>query len=144
MEEMTFVGTQDRVTVTYYVPNDSYYYFNTSNTRPYDTGTIDYAAPSGYVITKIVFTSDGSNWKTATPSVGSMTETKQWEGAASNVTFSWSESGTRIKTVVITLAEAVPVTISSAEYATYVNATKDLDSAQRASRYILQQPVPPL
>jgi len=125
--ELTFVGTQDNVTVTYYVPNDSYYYFNTSNTRPYNTCTLDYAAPSGFVITEIVFTADGSNWKDATPSTGSMTDTKQWEGAASNVTFSWAESGARIKTVVVTLAQVTPVTITGAEYATYCNATKALD-----------------
>jgi len=113
-EEMTFVGTKDNVTVTYSVPNDSYYYFNTSNTRPYDTCNLTYAAPNGYVITKIVFTSDGQNWKTATPSVGSMTETKTWEGSASSVTFSWEESGTRIKTVVVTLAKIATITLASA------------------------------
>lgn len=113
-EEMTFVGTKDNVTVTYSVPNDSYYYFNTSNTRPYDTCSLTYAAPNGYVITKIVFTSDGQNWNTATPSVGSMTGTKTWEGSASSVTFSWKESGTRIKTVVVTLAKIATITLASA------------------------------
>lgn len=112
-QELTFVGTQDGVTVTYYVPNDSYYYFNTSNTRPYDTCTLDYAAPAGYAITKIDFTSDGSNWNTATPSIGTMTGTKQWEGFAPNVTFSWATSGTRIKTVVVTLANTAPVSIAA-------------------------------
>ena len=113
-KDLTFSGTQDGVTVTYYVPNDSYYYFNTSNTRPYDTCTLDYAAPTGYVITKIVFTSDGSNWNTATPSVGEMTATKQWEGVAGNVTFSWETSGTRIKTVVVSLAESATISLNAA------------------------------
>ena len=128
-DNFTFVGTQDRVTVTYYVPKGSYYYFNTSNTRPYNTCTLTYAAPSGYVISKIVFTSDGSNWKTATPSVGTMTENKQWEGAAGSVTFSWTDSGTRIKTVVVTLAEPATITLASActdgtkYYGTYSNSS---------------------
>ena len=111
---LTFSGTQDGVTVTYYVPNDSYYYFNTSNTRPYNTCTLDYAAPTGYVITKIVFTSDGSNWETATPSVGEMTATKQWEGIAGNITFSWETSGTRVKTVVVSLAESATISLNAA------------------------------
>ncbi len=109
-EELTFIGYQDNVKVTYYVPDNSNYYFNTSNTRPYNTCTLTYGAPAGYVITEIDFTSDGSNWKTATPSVGEMTATKKWEGFDKEVTFSWEESGTRVKTVVVTLAEVVTLT----------------------------------
>lgn len=121
-EDMTFVGTQDNVTVTYFVPEGSYYYFNTSNTRPYNTCTLTYGAPTGYVITKIDFTSDGQNWKTATPSVGEMTGTKVWEGSAESVTFSWKETGTRIKTVVVTLAESVS-SVSLAPTKTYTTLT---------------------
>ena len=118
-EDMSFSGTQDGVTVTYNVPNDSYYYFNTSNTRPYNTCTLEYAAPTGYVIKKIVFTSDGSNWETATPSVGKMTASKQWEGVAGSVTFSWETSGTRIKTVVVSLAVPTVITLNASGFATY-------------------------
>ena len=119
-DNLTFVGQQDKVTVTYYVPKGSNYYFNTSNTRPYNTCTLTYAAPNGYAITKIEFTSDGQNWKTATPSVGSMTDTKQWEGLAESVTFSWSETGTRIKTVEVTLIKATAtVKIPASGYLTY-------------------------
>lgn len=109
-EELTFIGYQDNVKVTYYVPDESYYYFNTSNTRPYNTCTLTYGAPAGYVITKIDFTSDGTNWHDATPSVGEMTDTKTWEGFDQEVTFSWETSGTRVKTVVVTLAEVVTLT----------------------------------
>lgn len=109
-EELTFIGYQDNVKVTYYVPDDSYYYFNTSNTRPYNTCSLTYGAPAGYVITEIDFTSDGSNWYDATPSVGEMTATKTWEGFDQEVTFSWETSGTRVKTVVVTLAEVVTLT----------------------------------
>lgn len=123
-EDMTFVGTQDNVTVTYFVPEDSYYFFNTSNTRPYNTCTLTYGAPTGYVITKIDFTSDGKNWETATPSVGEMTSTKVWEGSAESVTFSWEESGTRVKTVVVTLAKSAK--ISSYKWATF-SSDKALD-----------------
>lgn len=109
-EDLTFIGYQDNVKVTYYVPKDSYYYFNTSNTRPYNTCTLTYGAPEGYVITEIDFTSDGSNWNDATPSVGEMTATKIWEGFDKEVTFSWETTGTRVKTVVVTLAEVVTLT----------------------------------
>ena len=112
--DLAFVGVQDRVTVTYNVPNGSYYYFNTSNTRPYNTCTLTYGAPTGFVITQIEFTSDGSNWNNATPSVGEMTNSKVWEGVASSVTFSWETSGTRIKTVVVTLAETAIISLNAA------------------------------
>lgn len=120
-EDLEFSGSQDNVTISYIVPKGSYYYYNTSNTRPYNTCTLKFDSPFGYVITSITFTSDGSNWKTATPTNGAMSSSneKKWEGQASSVSFNWAETGTRIKTVVVTLSNTVNATVTTAGWATW-------------------------
>ena len=125
-EDLVFTGSKENIIVTYYVPKGSHYYFNTSNTRVYDTDDIQVDAPAGYVLETITFTSDGSNWNDATPTTGAMSTSnnKLWEGPANTVRFHWNVTGTRIKTIVVTLKEGA--TVSDAKWATYVT-PKDID-----------------
>ncbi len=127
-EDLVFTGSKENIIVTYYVPEGSHYYFNTSNTRVYDTDDIQVDAPAGYVLETITFTSDGSYWNDATPTTGAMStsNSKLWEGPANTVRFHWNVTGTRIKTIVVTLKEGA--TVSDAKWATYVT-PKDIDFA---------------
>ena len=111
----TATGTEKGVSVTYAKGTSSYYYCNASQIRCYSGNTLSFSAPSGFVITEIVFTS--SSWNTATPSVGAMNKsnTKKWEGNASSLSFSWS-STTRIESAAITLA--YPRSTASGNYGT--------------------------
>ena len=125
-EDLVFTGSKENIIVTYYVPKGSHYYVNTSNTRVYDTDDIQVDAPAGYVLETITFTPDGSNWNDATPTTGAMStsNSKLWEGPANTVRFHWNVTGTRIKTIIVTLKEGA--TVSDAKWATYVT-PKDID-----------------
>ena len=95
--------------------------------RIYSGTTLQINAPLGYALSSITFTANG-DWKNGmTASVGKYNDTTDddnktyWTGFASSVTF--TPGGThRIATVNITLSSTVPVTITSAEYATYCGA----------------------
>ena len=113
-----FNGTRSGVKVTVVQGSSSNLYVNDSETRIYngdpDNGSITIEAPTGYVITEIVFTT-GSKWSvTATPDGLS---DKTWTGSASSVVFSAS-ARSDFQSAAITLSPGVVV--SAAGFTTYV------------------------
>ena len=91
-------------------------YINDAQTRAYNGYTMSFTAPEGYVLKKITFTADGSNWQGEhTADAGSMTDNKHWLGSASAVTISFKGS-CRIVSVDVTYEKAsapTPVTLAS-------------------------------
>ena len=91
--------------------------------RVYKGSTMTFAAPVGYCIKQLVFTTGGSNtWNAPTPSNGSLSE-KTWTGKAPSVTFYLS--GTCfIASVAVTLeaATAINIDITSANWASFSSA----------------------
>ena len=131
INDASLEGSQDRVTVTINKNDGNKLYVNASQIRLYNKNTLVLTAPSGFVFTEIDLVEPASDkaWagseNTSTPT-GYDDSSKSWTGASNSVTITFG--GTcRMVGLNITLAEAVPVTITDAEYATYVNATKDLD-----------------
>ena len=125
-------GSTDNVSVTYDKGSSSYFYCNASQIRCYSGNSLTFSAPTGYVIISITFSS--STWNAATPSTGEMngSNTKLWEGASNEVSFSWS-STSRIESAAVTLAETV--TIGDAGYTTYV-AKHDISFPVAVTAYI--------
>jgi hypothetical protein len=86
--------------------------------RVYQGSTITFAAPNGYFIKSIDFTTGGTGtWNAPTPNIGTLSS-KTWTGAAQSVTFSLTGS-CFIASAEIILEKGVPVTISSATWATF-------------------------
>lgn len=112
-------GTANRVTVNFISGGDkNNFYINDDEIRAYSGNTLEFEAPTGYVITKIVF-DNGSNWN-VTASVGTLS-TATWTGSASSIEFSAS-SRSDFYSATVTLAPTVA--ISSARYATYCSPHK--------------------
>lgn len=95
-------------------------YINNDQTRVYNGYTLQFDAPEGFFITAIAFTADGTDWTgNHTATEGEMTDNKNWKGVSESVTVSFK--GTcRITNISVTYAEALPASISSAGYATFV------------------------
>ena len=84
-------GSQDNVTVTY--AGSGNHYINDSQIRFYPSNKLTFEAPSGYNITKIVFTSAGTWAATIAADGGTYTsDTKTWTGEATSVVFTGSGS----------------------------------------------------
>ena len=101
-------GSLHNVNVTY--AGSGNHYINDSQIRFYPSNKLTFEAPTGYNITKIVFTATtGGTW-TATISANSGTYTsseKTWTGEAASVLFTGSGSGRcDISKVSITIAQA--------------------------------------
>ena len=128
-DEDPVIGTLNHVTVTY--AGSSNHYINDSQIRFYPNNKLTFAAPAGYVITKIVFTADGTWSATINSDKGTYTsDTKTWTGAVSTVLFTGSGSGhCRMSKATITLSNTIPVTITTADYATFCSAV-DLDFSE--------------
>jgi len=79
-------------------------YVTDEQTRVYNGYSLKVTAPTGYNLTNITFTADGTNWAgTHTASVGTMTDNKTWDGSANEVTISFK--GTcRITNISVTYA----------------------------------------
>ncbi len=108
-----YTGRQDDITVQYSKGSGSNLYINNTQTRTYSGTTLTFSVPSGYVITAIVFTADGTNWKgTHTANVGSMTDSKTWAGSANEVTITFG--GTCRITKICVTYEAIDLTLPSA------------------------------
>ena len=91
-DENPFVGSQDNVTVTY--AGSGNHYVNNNQIRFYPSNKLTFEAPSGFVITKIVFTQDGNWGATISANSGTYTSsTKTWTGSASSLLFTGSGSG---------------------------------------------------
>ncbi len=85
----TVEGTQDDITVSM-TKSGNNGYINNSQTRVYSDYTMTFSAPTGFVLTAIVFTADGSSWAgTHTASAGTMTDNKHWAGTANSVTITF-------------------------------------------------------
>ena len=107
--EINFTGTKNDVTVNIKNGKKGNAYINSTQTRVYTDGyTMTFSVPSGYNITAIAFTADGNNWAgTHTASAGTMTDNKNWSGAANSVTITFG--GTcRITGISVTYAAIVP------------------------------------
>ena len=101
-------GTISNVTVTYDVGTGSYAYINASQTRVYSGNTLTFTAPSGFVITNIAFTTDGTI--TLTAEDGTMDNSnKTWSDADgySSVVFSAS-STSKLVSATVTLEASLP------------------------------------
>ena len=73
--------------------------------RVYTGSTITFAAPDGYVVTSLVFTTGGNNtWNAPTASSGTLSS-KTWTGSAHSVKFTLT-GNCFIASVAVTLAEA--------------------------------------
>ena len=91
--------------------------------RVYKGSTITFAAPVGYCINSLVFTTGGNNtWNAPTPSNGSLS-TKTWTGKAPSVTFKLS-GNCFIASVAVTLevATAINIDITAANWASFSSA----------------------
>ena len=86
----TYTGMQDDITIQYSKGSGSSMYINNSQTRVYNGTKLVFSVPTDYVITAITFTADESNWAgTHNANVGSMTDSKNWNGSAEAVTITF-------------------------------------------------------
>ena len=109
----TYTGRQDDITIQYAKGSGSNLYINDSQTRTYNGTTLTFSVPSGYLITAIAFTADGTNWKgTHTANVGSMTDSQNWAGLANEVTITFGDK-CYITNICVTY-EAIDLTLPSA------------------------------
>ena len=106
-------ASKDNVTVTY--AGSGNHYINQSQIRFYPNNKLTFEAPTGYNITKIVFTSAGTWAATIDANDGTYTsDTKTWSGEASSVLFTGSGSSRcDISMVSITLETITPKVLSS-------------------------------
>ena len=111
--DQTYTGRQDDITIQYAKGSSQYMYINDSQTRVYGNNSLTFSVPSGYVITAIAFTADGTNWKgTHTSNVGTMTDSKNWAGSANEVTITFGNN-CRITKICVTYEE-LDLTLPSA------------------------------
>ena len=104
-DENPIVGSKNGVTVTY--AGTGYHYVSNDQIRFYPNNKLTFEAPSGYEITEIVFTADGTWTATINANNGEYhAGTKNWTGSASSVLFTGSGSGRcDMAKATITLAE---------------------------------------
>lgn len=111
----TYTGTQDKVEVIYAKGSGSNMYMKDGEIRLYSGTTLSFEAPSGYIVTKVVFTGTISNDKKPTADVGTYDySSKTWTGLASKVTFMGTATSANIATATITLAKSATITLASA------------------------------
>lgn len=111
----TYTGTQDKVEVIYAKGSGDYMYMKDGEIRLYSGTTLSFEAPSGYIVTKVVFTGTISNDKKPTADVGTYDySSKTWTGLASKVTFMGTATSANIATATITLAKSATITLASA------------------------------
>lgn len=126
-DKKDYDGTIENVTVVY--GEASNMYIKDAEIRVYNGSTLSFTAPAGYVITQIVFTGTSSSEKAPKANVGTFNySTMKWTGVAGSVTLSRNSGDgyTKFVTATITLSNTVPVTITTADYATFCSAA-DLD-----------------
>ena len=104
------IGTSNNVTVTY--AGSGNHYIKDTQIRFYPNNKLTFDAPSGYIITKIVFTA--SSWG-ITVKAGDQTinsSTKTCEGEASQVVFTGEGSSGNCQLTKATITLAYPLTIT--------------------------------
>ena len=129
-------GTQDNVTVTY--AGSGNHYVNNSQIRFYPNNNLTFEAPSGYVITGIVFTSAGTWAATISANSGEYDITeKTWTGEAESVQFIGSGSSRcDMSKVAITLAaESTDPSITAS------NVNIAYDATEGSFDYTINNPV---
>lgn len=99
-------------------------YLKNDYIRMYKEGTtLKFTAPEGYVLTKIALEKSSGNFNNLTTDAETYTNTNgTWEGEEESVTFTGQNSTIQLLAAEVTLkkAEFVEVTISSAEWTTFV------------------------
>jgi hypothetical protein len=120
-------GVTDGVTVNFISGGDkNNFYINNSEIRAYSGNELEFTAPNGYYLRKIVFTK-GSNWAMNSADSGTL-DAQTWiaESNTTNVSFDFS-GRTDMTTVVVTLGKPANVSINAActdgtkYYGTYSN-----------------------
>ena len=117
-DETPVSGKYNRVNVAY--AGSGNHYINDSQIRFYPNNKLTFVAPTGFVITKIVFTSAGTWAATISSDKGTYTsDSKTWAGEASTVLFTGSGSSRcDISKVAVTLSSTATITIASSGYST--------------------------
>lgn len=112
-DQLPVVNTDDNVTTTITDGTSTRPRGDADYIRLYKGSTITFAAPDGYTITKIEFTTGGNNtWNAPTVDSGTLTE-KTWEGEAESVVFTLSSGNCFISKATVTLEAIVPQVLSS-------------------------------
>ena len=95
-------GTVKNVQVEYALGTGSNFYLKDSEIRVYSGNTLTFTAPTGYNITKIVFTGGTLQYN------GSALSNRTWEGEENSVVFT-ATSSTTVTTAAVTLERALPL-----------------------------------
>lgn len=95
-------GTVNNVQVEYALGTGSNFYLKDSEIRVYEGNTLTFTAPTGYNITKIVFTGGTLQYN------GSALSNRTWEGEENSVVFT-ATSSTTVYTATVTLDRALPL-----------------------------------
>ena len=95
-------GTVNNVQVEYALGTGSNFYLKDSEIHVYSGNTLTFTAPTGYNITKIVFTGGTLQYN------GSALSNKTWEGEENSVVFT-ATSSTTVTTATVTLDRALPL-----------------------------------
>lgn len=89
-DSFTLTGTKDDITVTLFNGASTSAYITNEQTRCYKNYTLTFEVPEGYVFKDIVFSADGTNWTTPTPSVGVINNKKWTSNSNRAVTFTFT------------------------------------------------------
>lgn len=95
-------GTVNNVQVEYALGTGSNFYLKDSEIHVYSGNTLTFTAPTGYNITKIVFTGGTLQYN------GSALSNRTWEGEENSVVFT-ATSSTTVTTATVTLDRALPL-----------------------------------
>lgn len=108
---LTLNGESDDISIQLKNGSSTNGYVNDEQTRVYNGYTMKFNVPTGFDITDIAFTK-GSDWTgTHTASVGTMTDNKNWNGVANEVTITFK--GTcQINGISVTYVEHVAPTVT--------------------------------
>lgn len=110
--QLPVVKEQDNITITITDGTSTRPRGDADYIRVYNGSTIKFEAPTGYNVTKIVFTTGGSGtWNAPTVDEGTLSE-KTWTGEATEVTFSLNGS-CFIASAKVSLDTAAPKVLSS-------------------------------
>lgn len=110
----TLSGEKDDVTIVMKNGTSRNGFVTDTQTRVYDTYTLEFTVPTGYAITNITFTADGTNWDgTHTANVGDMKDSKTWDGVANSVIITFAGL-CRITEISVTYHAAASITLNPA------------------------------
>ena len=121
-DQLPVVNTDDNVTTTITDGTSTSPRGDTDYIRLYKGSTITFAAPEGYLITEIEFTTGGNNtWNAPTPDSGELSS-KTWTGEAESIVFTLESGNCFISKATVTLEANTPKVLSaitlSGEYPT--------------------------